>query len=177
MRRRLFRNLTHAPVTEPAPKAGDAGLLAIGAELEGVIERTLGRSLTIREVDAGSCNGCELEIHALNNAFYDIERFGVRFVASPRHADVLLVTGPVTCNMRVALERTYAAVPAPKWVIAAGDCAAGCGVFSGSYAVVGSVPAVIPVDLVIRGCPPTPTALMRGLLALMRRPDDAGRTP
>jgi Ni,Fe-hydrogenase III small subunit len=172
MRRRLFRNLTHAPVTEPAPYLADDGTISIGDELQGVIERTLGRSLTIREVDAGSCNGCELEIHALNNALYDIERFGVRFVASPRHADVLLVTGPVTCNMRVALERTYAAVPAPKWVVAVGDCAAGCGVFSGSYAVVGAVSAVLHVDLVIPGCPPTPLALMRGLLALMRRPGD-----
>ena len=98
-----------------------------------------GRSLSIREVDAGSCNGCELEIHALNNAFYDIERFGLRFVASPRHADVLLVTGPVTKNMREALERTYAATPDPKWVVAAGDCAANCGVFAGSYACVGPV--------------------------------------
>jgi Ni,Fe-hydrogenase III small subunit len=172
MRKRLFRNLTHAPVTEAAPDTAGDGMIWIGAELQGVIERTLGRSLTIREVDAGSCNGCELEIHALNNAFYDLERFGVRFVASPRHADVLLVTGPVTCNMRVALERTYAAVPAPKWVVAVGDCAAGCGVFSGSYAVVGAVSAVVPVDLVIPGCPPTPLALMRALLALMRGPGD-----
>jgi Ni,Fe-hydrogenase III small subunit len=169
MRRRLFRNLTHAPVTEAPPAIIGEPMMAIGSQLRGVVERTLGRSLAIREVDAGSCNACELEIHALNNSFYDIERFGVRFVASPRHADVLLVTGPVTCNMRVALERTYAAVPAPKWVVAVGDCAAGCGVFSGSYACVGSVSAVVPVDLVIPGCPPTPLALMRGLLELLRR--------
>jgi Ni,Fe-hydrogenase III small subunit len=148
-------------------------MMAIGSELQGVIGRTLGRSLAIREVDAGSCNACELEIHALNNSFYDIERFGVRFVASPRHADMLLVTGPVTCNMRIALERTYAAVPAPKWVVAVGDCAAGCGVFAGSYACIGSVSAVVPVDLVIPGCPPTPLALMRGLLELMCRHGDA----
>jgi Ni,Fe-hydrogenase III small subunit len=135
--------------------------------MRGAIARTLGPSLAIREVDAGSCNGCELEIHALNNAFYDLERFGVRFVASPRHADLLLVTGPVTHNMREALERTYAATPAPKWVVAVGDCAAGCGAFEGSYACVGAVAKVVPVDLVIRGCPPTPLELLRGLLYLL----------
>ena len=118
-------------------------------------------------MDAGSCNGCELEIHALNNAFYDLERFGLRFVASPRHADVLMVTGPVTRNMREALERTWRATPDPKWVVAVGDCAAGCGVFAGSPACVGAVAKVVPVDLVIRGCPPTPTQLLQGLLALL----------
>ena len=164
MRKRLFKNLSHPPLSEPV--AG-ADLEALGPVLQGVISRTLGRSLAIREVDAGSCNGCELEIHALSNPLYDVERFGVRFVASPRHADALLVTGPVTRNMREALERTFAAVPAPKWVIAAGDCAAGCGVFAGSYACVGSVGQVIPVDLTIRGCPPTPLQLLQGLLALL----------
>jgi Ni,Fe-hydrogenase III small subunit len=129
--------------------------------------RKLGRSLAIREVDAGSCNGCELEIHALNNPVYDIERFGLKFVASPRHADVLLVTGPVSWNMRQALERTYAATPEPKWVVAVGDCAAGCGVFAKSTACVGSVSAVIPVDIHIRGCPPPPTEILKGLLALV----------
>ena len=127
----------------------------------------LGRSLSIREVDAGSCNGCELEIHALNNAFYDLERFGLRFVASPRHADVLLVTGPVTKNMREALERTYDATPEPKWVVALGDCAVDGGIFSGSYAVAGGVSNVVPVDLHIRGCPPSPVAILKGLLALL----------
>jgi len=131
--------------------------------------RRLGRSLSIRQVDAGSCNGCELEIHALNNAFYDIERFGLRFVASPRHADVLLVTGPVTVNMREALHRTWAATPDPKWVVAAGDCALDGGIFRASYAVTGGVSAVVPVDLHIAGCPPTPTALLQGLLALLHR--------
>jgi Ni,Fe-hydrogenase III small subunit len=126
-----------------------------------------GRSLSIREVDAGSCNGCELEIHALNNAFYDLERFGLRFVASPRHADVLMVTGPVTRNMREALERTYNTTPDPKWVVAVGDCALDGGIFSGSYAVVGGVAAVVPVDLHIRGCPPRPEQLLKGLLALL----------
>jgi Ni,Fe-hydrogenase III small subunit len=119
-------------------------------------------------VDAGSCNGCELEIHALNNAFYDLERFGLRFVASPRHADVLLVTGPVTKNMREALERTWAATPDPKWVVAVGDCALDGGLFAGSYACVGGVSVVIPVDLHIRGCPPTPTQLLQGLMSLLK---------
>src|SRR5438874_2809528 len=126
MRRRLFKNLITAPCTEAVSEPTD-GFEAAGEELRGAIARRLGRSLAIREVDAGSCNGCELEIHALSNAFYDIERFGIRFVASPRHADVLLVTGPVTLNMREALERTWAAMPAPKWVIAAGDCGAEIG--------------------------------------------------
>src|SRR5467141_4944691 len=166
MRKRLFKNLITAPCTEPVDEP-TAAFEATGAALRGAIARSLGRSLAIREVDAGSCNGCELEIHALGNAFYDVERFGIRFVASPRHADVLLVTGPVTHNMREALERTYAATPAPKWVVAAGDCAAGCGVFADSYACVGAVSKVIPVDLVIRGCPPTPTDLLQGLLWLL----------
>src|SRR5438477_8978497 len=138
MRRRLFKNLITPPCTEALGEA-TAGFEAAGEELRGAIARRLGRSLAIREVDAGSCNGCELEIHALSNAFYDVERFGMRFVASPRHADVLLVTGPVTLNMREALERTWAAMPAPKWVIAVGDCGAGCGVFADSYACVGAV--------------------------------------
>jgi Ni,Fe-hydrogenase III small subunit len=129
--------------------------------------RRLGRSLSIRQVDAGSCNGCELEIHALNNAFYDLERFGFRFVASPRHADILLVTGPVTKNMREALERTYNATPGPKWVVAAGDCAFDGGIFAGSYAVTGGVSRVVPVDLHIPGCPPKPVELLRGLLAIL----------
>jgi len=173
MRKRLFRNLVHSPVTEAVSGDQADGIETAGAELRGVISRTLGRSLAIREVDAGSCNGCELEIHALGNAFYDVERFGIRFVASPRHADALLVTGPVTHNMREALERTYAATPAPKWVIAVGDCGAGCGVFAGSYACVGAVSKVIPVDLVIRGCPPTPADLLEGLLWLLNRSPDA----
>jgi len=131
-------------------------------------QRRLGRSLSIREVDAGSCNGCELEIHALNNAFYDLERFGFHFVASPRHADVLLVTGPVTVNMKEALERTYAATPDPKWVVAVGDCGRDGGIFAGSYACVGGIATVIPVDLHIPGCPPTPMQLLQGLLALLQ---------
>ena len=136
-------------------------------QLDRAAHRRLGRSLSIREVDAGSCNGCELEIHALNNAFYDLERFGLRFVASPRHADVLMVTGPVTKNMREALERTYNATPDPKWVVAVGDCAVDGGIFSGSYACVGGVSEVVPVDLHIRGCPPDPLSLLKGLLSLL----------
>jgi Ni,Fe-hydrogenase III small subunit len=132
------------------------------------MRRQLGRSLSIREVDAGSCNGCELEINALNNAFYDLERFGIRFVASPRHADVLLITGPVTKNMRDALKRTYDATPGPKWVVAVGGCALDGGCFAGSYAVVGGVSAVVPVDLHIPGCPPSPIAILGGLLALLK---------
>ena len=154
------------PLTEPRP-ADDAELAALAAQLDAAARRKLGRSLSIREVDAGSCNGCELEIHALNNAYYDLERFGLRFVASPRHADVLLVTGPVSRNMREGLERTWRATPEPKWVVAAGDCAAGCGVFAASPACLGAVSRVVPVDLTIPGCPPTPTQLLQGLLALM----------
>ena len=171
MRRRLFKNLIRPPVTEPAPRPEPAAYQPTGAELHGIIARRLGRSLAIRQIDAGSCNGCELEIHALNNAYYDIERFGLRFVASPRHADVLMVTGPVTRNMREALERTYHATPNPKWVVAVGDCGRDGGCFAGSYAVVGGVSEVIPVDLHIPGCPPTPTAMLRGLLALLERVD------
>jgi Ni,Fe-hydrogenase III small subunit len=167
MRRRLFKNLVNAPCTERLSGAPTLALEAAGEEVRGALARRLGRSLAIREVDAGSCNGCELEIHALSNAFYDVERFGIRFVASPRHADALLVTGPVTLNMREALERTYAAMPAPKWVIAAGDCGAGCGVFADSYACVGAVSKVIPVDVVIPGCPPSPIELLQGLLWLL----------
>jgi len=167
VRRLLLKNLLRRPVTESAPSPDDATLAELAAKLDRAARRRLGRSLAIREVDAGSCNACELEIHALNNAFYDLERFGLRFVASPRHADVLLVTGPVTKNMREALERTYAATPDPKWVVAVGNCAVDGGIFAGSYAVSGGVDNVVPVDLHIRGCPPTPTDLLKGLLALL----------
>jgi Ni,Fe-hydrogenase III small subunit len=169
MRRLLLKNILGRPVTERAPAADDAGLAELAATLDRAARRKLGRSLAIREVDAGSCNGCELEIHALNNAFYDLERFGLKFVASPRHADVLLVTGPVSKNMREGLLRTYNATPDPKWVVAVGDCAANGGIFAGSYAVEGGVKNVVPVDLHIPGCPPTPTALLKGLIALVER--------
>ncbi len=169
MRTLLLRSLLARPVTMDRPSPEDTALAEIGKALEARARRLFGRSITIREVDAGSCNGCELEIHALNNAVYDVERFGIKFAASPRHADVLLVTGPVSHNMKVALERTYAATPDPKWVVAVGDCAAGCGVFASSYGTVGSVAKVIPVDLTITGCPPRPIDLLKGLLALMDR--------
>jgi Ni,Fe-hydrogenase III small subunit len=163
MLRHLLQGL-RTPLTEPPPE-----LAALAADLDAAARRKLGHSLSIRQVDAGSCNGCELEIHALNNAFHDLERFGLRFVASPRHADVLLVTGPVTKNMREALERTWNATPDPKWVVAVGDCGADGGVFAGSYAVEGGVSAVVPVDIVIRGCPPSPVELLQGLISLFGR--------
>src|SRR5919197_5688752 len=144
MRTLLLKRLVQGPLTEPAPTPDDAAIADLAARVDGAARRRLGRSLSIREVDAGSCNGCELEIHALNNAFYDLERFGLRFVASPRHADVLMVTGPVTKNMAQALRRTYDATPDPKWVVAVGDCAADGGMFAGSYPVVGGVEPVVP---------------------------------
>lgn len=143
----------------------------MGIEIRRGIEKYFSGSLAIRQVDAGSCNACELEIHALNNSYYDIERFGIHFVASPRHADVLLVTGPVSRNMETALKRTYEAMPEPKWVIAAGDCACNGGEFGVSYASCGAIENVLPVDVRISGCPPTPTQLLTGLLALTRQYD------
>jgi len=169
MRKLLLKSLVQGPLTEPAPVPDDAALAELAQRLDGAARRRLGRSLAIREVDAGSCNACELEIHAINNVLYDLERFGLRFVASPRHADVLLITGPVTQNMRVALERTYAATPDPKWVVAVGNCARDGGVFAASSACVGGVSRVVPVDLHIAGCPPTPQALLGGLLALVEK--------
>ena len=168
MRNMLLRAAIALPLTERAPPVSKDALEELGRKVDVAARRRLGRSLAIRQVDAGSCNGCELEIHALNNAFYDLERFGFHFVASPRHADVLLVTGPVTKNMREALERTYAATPDPKWVVAVGDCAFDGGMFAGSYATAGGVASVVPVALHIRGCPPSPRDLLSGLLALMR---------
>lgn len=172
MLKHIWTALTGGPVTA-APPPLDIGALAqlreaeLAGRLDAAAHRRLGRSLSIREVDAGSCNGCELEIHALNNPVYDLERYGIRFVASPRHADVLLVTGPVTKNMAEALRRTWDATPDPKWVVACGDCACTGGVFAGSYACAGPVEAVIPVDLTLPGCPPPPRVLLAGLLALL----------
>jgi Ni,Fe-hydrogenase III small subunit len=159
--------LINQPVTEPPPSLADAAIAKLAARLDAVAQNRLGRSLSIREVDAGSCNGCELEIHALNNPIYDLERFGIRFVASPRHADVLLVTGPLTLNMCEALQRTYVATPEPKWVVAVGDCAINGGVFAGSYAVADGIGKTVPVDLRIEGCPPAPADLLTGLLTLL----------
>jgi len=173
MRKTLLESRMRRPFTDPPPAPDDAAVAELAAAVTTAARRRLGRSLSIREIDAGSCNGCELEINALNNAFYDLERFGLHFVASPRHADVLMVTGPVTKNMHEALLRTWNATPAPKWVVAVGDCAVDGGLFADSYACIGSVEAAIPVDLRIRGCPPTPTQLLQGLLALLDK--SAGR--
>ena len=177
MRKLLLNSIFALPLTERAPPVDERALAELAQKVQATARKRLGRSLSIRHVDAGSCNGCELEIHALGNAFYDLERFGFHFVASPRHADVLLVTGPVTANMREALERTYAATPDPKWVVAVGGCALDGGIFAGSYGVVGGVSQAVPVDLHIRGCPPNPRDLLAGLLALMRRrlPKPPGR--
>lgn len=147
----------------------DKAVAQLGSACQKEIVRVFGKSLAIRMVDAGSCNGCELEMHALNNGFYDIERFGIHFVASPRHADLLLVTGPVSRHMQAALKTTYEATPDPKLVIAMGDCGADGGEFGVSYASCGAVANVIPVDAVIRGCPPTPLQLLRGILELLGR--------
>ena len=171
--RLLGEGLLKSPLTEPAPVPDE--LIELGSRLAEGAKRRLGRSLSIRQVDAGSCNACELEIHALSNAYYDLERFGLRFVASPRHADVLLVTGPVTLNMRQALERTWAATPEPKWIVAAGACAIGDGLFAGGYACADGVESVLPVDLRIPGCPPSPAALLAGLLALLEGPGARAR--
>ncbi|MDX2493594.1 MAG: NADH-quinone oxidoreductase subunit NuoB [Desulfuromusa sp.] len=155
-------------VTEPFSMTDDP-VAELGAACQKEIAACFSGSLAIRMVDAGSCNGCELEIHAANNSFYDIERFGIHFVASPRHADLLLVTGVVSRHMQEALKRTYAAIPAPKLVVAMGDCAGHGGEFGTSYASCGPVSNVIPVDAIIPGCPPTPTVLMQGLLQLLRQ--------
>jgi Ni,Fe-hydrogenase III small subunit len=141
----------------------------LGEQIKRETNRILGRSLHIREVDAGSCNGCEIEIVGLNSPVYDIERFGIHFVASPRHADMLLVTGPVTRNMEIPLRKTFEATPDPKLVVAVGDCAQTCGVFKGSYAVAGSVDKVVPVDVFIHGCPPEPADILRGILTALDR--------
>ncbi len=169
MRKTLFESMTRGPLTEPPPAPDEAGLAELAQSVNRAARAKLGRSLSIRHVDAGSCNGCELELHALSNAFYDLERFGLRFVASPRHADVLTVTGPVTKNMREALKRTYDAMPDPKWVVAIGACAVDGGLFAASDVVEGGVKDVLPVDLHIRGCPPSPTELLKGLIALLER--------
>src|SRR4029077_742422 len=152
-------------VSEPAPTADES--LRVREALQEQIRATLGRALCIREVDAGSCNGCELEIHALNNPLYNLEGLGIRFVASPRHADLLLVTGPVSRHMEAALLRTYEATPEPKLVVALGDCGCTGGVFGESYASRGRVSNVIPVDVAVPGCPPTPTRILQGILTAL----------
>lgn len=172
---KLAKRLASCPLTDTQPSPPDEVVAALAQRLDATARARLGRSLSIRQVDAGSCNGCELEVNAMAGVLYDMERFGLRIVASPKHADVLLVTGPVTRNMREALERTRACTPDPCWVVAAGDCALDGGVFKGSYAVEGGVAAVLPVDLVIPGCPPSPTQLLEGLLALLLAQDEGRR--
>ena len=166
---RILKQIFHTGImTEPVPPATDPAIEKIGLQLEQVIRQRFQRSLTIRLVDAGSCNGCELEIHALNNVFYNCEKYGIHFTASPRFADLLLVTGPVTHNMEIALKRTYNATPSPKIVVAVGDCGCNGGVFGEGYASLGGIDKVIPVDAVIPGCPPTPLAMLQGLLTAVR---------
>ncbi len=157
-------------VTEPLPADAKHEIEIVGLRLEEAVRRRFKRSITIRQVDAGSCNGCELEIHAINNPIYNCEKYGIHFTASPRFADMLLVTGPVTHNMEIALRRTYASTPDPKLVVAVGDCACNGGVFGESYASLGGIDKVIPVDAVIPGCPPTPLQLMLGLTRLLEAP-------
>jgi Ni,Fe-hydrogenase III small subunit len=173
MRRLLLDGLLHAPLTERPPLPSDTALAELATAVDRAAHRRLGRSLSIRTVDAGSCNGCELELNALSNVFYDLERFGLHIVASPRHADVLTVTGPVTRNMAEALRQTYETMPDPKWVVALGDCARDGGCFAGSCAVLGGAHRVVPVDLHIPGCPPAPLEMLKGLLALMERTSGA----
>ncbi len=160
-------------VTEPLSGDG-ADAITVAREIDQRARALFGRALAIRQVDAGSCNGCELEIIGLFGPVYDMERFGLHFVASPRHADMLLVTGPVTRNMAVPLRMTYDATPDPKLVVAVGDCGRTCGVFAGSYAVAGAVDSIIPVDAYIDGCPPEPTQILQGILAAIGRLDQAG---
>ncbi|MDE2199156.1 MAG: NADH-quinone oxidoreductase subunit NuoB [Rhodospirillales bacterium] len=165
--RHILANLRHGPATLAATPPDAATTEQLAARMQAASQARLGRSLAIRMVDAGSCNGCELEIHMLNSIVYDLERFGLRFVASPRHADVLLVTGPLTRNMAEALRIAWEATPDPKFVVALGDCAIDGGVFKGSPAICGGIEAAVPVDLVIRGCPPTPAQMLDGLCSLL----------
>lgn len=165
----LFSKIRRVGIATEPLSPGEPEVLHMGREIAVKTRRLLGRALAIREVDAGSCNGCEIEIAGLAGPLYDMERFGMHFVASPRHADLLLVTGPVTRNMEVPLLRTYEATPEPRLVVAVGDCAKTCGVFKGSYAVAGSVDQFIPVDVFVTGCPPEPTDILRGILAAVGR--------
>jgi Ni,Fe-hydrogenase III small subunit len=164
----MLRQVARAGVvTEPAPQADEALRVAV-QRVHAELLATIGRALAIRHVDPGSCNGCELEIHALENPYYNLEGLGIRFVASPRHADLLLVTGPVARNMEVALRRTWDATPEPKLVVALGDCGLGCGLLGANYATCGAVANVIPVDVAVPGCPPPPLEILRGILTAVR---------
>jgi len=168
---RLLKQIAKTGIVSEPPPHPDETLRQIDQQLGEVILRHFGRALAIRHVDAGSCNGCELEIHSMNGPYYNLERLGIKFVASPRHADLLLVTGPVSRNMELALKRTYAATPDPKLVVAIGDCGCTGGIFGESYASSGRVSNVIPVDVAVPGCPPTPIALMQGILTAISSGD------
>ncbi|TAJ77116.1 MAG: NADH-quinone oxidoreductase subunit NuoB [Gallionellaceae bacterium] len=160
----LLKQIIKTGIKTETPPQPDEAMRLTEQRLQQEILDVFGGALAIRQVDAGSCNGCELEIHAVNNAYYNIEGLGIKFVASPRHADLLLVTGPVSRHMEVALKRTYDATPEPKLVVAIGDCACDGGIFGESYASCGKVANVIPVDVAVSGCPPTPTAILQGIL-------------
>jgi len=172
---KILRQIGRTGIRSEAPPDCDDALRAEAERIQRELLAILGRALTIREVDAGSCNGCELEINALDNPYYNLEGLGIRFVASPRHADLLLVTGPVSRNMELALRRTYDATPAPKLVVAVGDCGAGSGIHCTGYATCGGVASVLPVDVAVAGCPPAPIDILRGILTAVRRcaPDQA----
>jgi Ni,Fe-hydrogenase III small subunit len=164
---RIARTLLGGSVSEPVTSPADETIAALTARLDAAAQTRLGRSLALRHVATGGCNGCELELTALTGIVYDLERFGLRFVSSPRHADVLVATGPLTRNLREALTQTWEAMADPKWVVAVGDCAVDGGVFKGSYAVHGGIDTTVPVDLLVRGCPPTPEQVLTGLLTLV----------
>jgi Ni,Fe-hydrogenase III small subunit len=171
---KILRQIGRTGTRSEDPPACDDAMRVEAEKIQRELLAILGRALAIREVDAGSCNGCELEISALDNPYYNLEGLGIRFVASPRHADLLLVTGPVSRNMELALTRTYEATPAPKLVVAVGDCGCGTGVFGAGYATCGGVASVLPVDVAVPGCPPAPIEILRGILtAVRRRPPDA----
>ena len=160
----IIKQMLRTGIKTEAPPAPDESLRVVQQQLQENILKHFGHALAIRHVDAGSCNGCELEIHCLNNPYYNLEGLGINFVASPRHADMLLVTGPVTRNMEIALKRTYDATPEPKLVVALGDCGCSGGIYGENYASCGGIANVIPVDVAVPGCPPTPTAIMQGIL-------------
>jgi Ni,Fe-hydrogenase III small subunit len=165
----LFQKIFQTGIVTESPGPDDSEIVELLHQIDQASRQLLGRALAIREVDPGSCNGCEIEISGLTSPVYDSERFGIHFVASPRHADMLLVTGPVTRNMEVPLRKTYDATPDPKLVVAVGDCARTCGVFKDSYAVAGSVDQFIPVDVVVHGCPPEAEDILHGILAALDR--------
>jgi len=174
---KILRQIGRAGIRSEAMPGYDDALRVEAGHIQRDLLATLGRALAIRHVDAGSCNACELEIHALDNPYYNLEGLGIRFVASPRHADLLLVTGPVSRNMALALERTYDATPAPKLVVAVGDCGRDGGIFGTSYAACGGVASTVPVDIVVPGCPPAPIEILRGILTAVRRGRPASNVP